>query len=307
MNIVFSFSKPKRWRGAAAAVAVLLAAAGCSASGSADGAVSVVASTNVWADVAEQVAGDRAGHEVTVKAIIADAAADPHSYEVSTRDELAIKRADVIIQNGGGYDPFVATMRSAADAKGTVLDAVRVSGHEKVDGELNEHVWYDFPAVAKVAGRLAELLAAKDPAGARTFRANARAFGAKLRGLEAREAAVKARFHGTGVAITEPVPAYLLDACGLVDRTPPAFSKAVEDEQDVSVRVVRQTHALFEEHQVRLLVYNAQTSGPQTEKVEQAAKDNAIAVVPVTETLPTGKDYLTWMSDTLTALNSALA
>src|SRR3954452_884806 len=200
MNIVFNFSKRRRRLvPIAAAVALALGGAGCASSGAAGGAVSVVASTNVWAAVASEVVGNLGGGAVTVKAIITDPAADPHSYEVSARDELAIKRADVIVENGGGYDDFVGRMRSASGAKGTVLDAVQVSGKHDVDGELNEHVWYDFPTVAKVTDRLADVLTKKDPADGATFRANAHTFGAKLQELESREAAIKVRHAGTWV------------------------------------------------------------------------------------------------------------
>jgi zinc/manganese transport system substrate-binding protein len=299
MNIVFSFTKRM------AAVALLLAPlAACTSSAAAPGGVAVVASTNVWADVAQQVAGRLAGRTVHVSAIITDPAADPHAYEVSTRDELAIKRADLIVENGGGYDDFVATMRSAADAHATVLDAVRIAGRRFEGG--NEHVWYDFPAVARVAGRIADALAAEDAAHAATYRANARAFTARLTVLEHREAAVKARYGGAGVAITEPVPLYLLGACGLVNRTPPAFSKAVEDEQDVAVRVLQQTRALFGAHRVQLLVYNAQTSGPETSEVRDAARAAGVPAVGVTETVPAGRDYLGWMTANLAAVERAL-
>src|SRR3954452_14218398 len=273
MNIVFNFSKRRRRLvPIAAAVALALGGAGCASSGAAGGAVSVVASTNVWAAVASEVVGNLADGPVRVKAIVTDPAADPHSYEVSARDELAIKRADVIVENGGGYDDFVGRLRSAAGATGTVLDAVRGSGKRKGAGELNEHVWYDFPSVLKVATSLADVLSRKDPADRATFRANARAFGAELRGLESRETAIKARYAGTGVAVTEALPLYLLEACGLIDRTPAAFSAAVEDEQDVSVRVIQQTEKLFAQHHVQLLVGNAQTTGPQTTQVIKSAK-----------------------------------
>src|SRR4051794_31603838 len=306
MNIVFNFSK----RGVAAVgavLALLLGGTACTSSGAADARVSVVASTNVWAAVASAVVGKLAGRTLAVKAIITDPAADPHSYEVSARDELAIKRADVIVENGGGYDDFVGRMRSAAGATGTVLDAVRVSGKRKVAGELNEHVWYDFPSVLKVATSLADVLSRKDPADRATFRANARAFGAKLRGLESRETAIKARYAGTGVAVTEALPLYLLEACGLIDRTPAAFSAAVEDEQDVSVRVIQQTEKLFTQHHVQLLVGNAQTTGPQTTQVIKSAKAAGVPLVLMTETLPAGADYPGWMSDNLSAVDAALA
>jgi zinc/manganese transport system substrate-binding protein len=161
--------------------------------------------------------------------------------------------------------------------------------------------------VQRVAARIASVLAAKDPADAATFRANAAAFGTSLRRLEARTAVLRQRYGGTAVAITEPVPLYLLAACGLVNRTPEAFSSAVEDEQDVAVRVLQQTKQLFSQHRVRVLVYNAQTTGAQTGQVISAARAAGVPVVPVTETLPAGLGYLPWMAKNLDALTAALS
>jgi zinc/manganese transport system substrate-binding protein len=109
------------------------------------------------------------------------------------------------------------------------------------------------------------------------------------------------------VAITEPVPLYLLDALGAVNRTPAAFSKAVEEGDDVPVTVLRRTTALFSDHAVKALVYNAQTADPQTALLTKAAQDASVPVVPVTETLPAGKSYLQWMTDNLTAISGALS
>jgi zinc/manganese transport system substrate-binding protein len=314
MNIVIKFVEGDRgsvaYRATALAVvalgAVTLAACSSSEAGAA-GHVSVVASTNVYGDIARQVAGTLAGNRVQITSIISDPAADPHSYEASTRNLLEIKRADVIVENGGGYDDFVDTMRRSAGARATVLDAVDISGKKAAPGgDLNEHVWYDFPTVQKVANAIATALSAKDPRDAATFRTGARALAGRLHRFEARERAIKAAHRGTGVAITEPVPLYLLQACGLVDRTPPQFSHAVEDGTDVSPRVMQQTLALFSARRVKLLAYNEQTSGPETEQVIAAARTYGIAVVPVTETLPGGQDYLTWMGRNLTAVESAL-
>ena len=55
-----------------------------------------------------------------------------------------------------------------------------------------------------------------------------------------------------------------------------------------------------------MLVYNEQTSGPQTEQVVDAAKADGIPAVPVTETLPDGQDYLSWMQANIRALSQAL-
>jgi zinc/manganese transport system substrate-binding protein len=302
-------------RGAAAGglAALLLLAAACGDSDTdkaaadkqpAGTAVPVVASTNVYGDIAKQIGGDK----IEITAFISDPAQDPHSYEANTKNQLALSKAKVVIENGGGYDDFVDAMLKTANSSAEVLNVVQISGKTAPSGgELNEHVWYDLPTVGLLADRLATALGKADPADATTFTTNAASFKAKLQPLEDRAAKIKTAHAGVSVAITEPVPGYLLAACGLVNKTPAEFSEAIEEGNDVPPRALRDTLTLFTGKQVKALVYNAQTSGPQTEKVEQAAKDNAIAVVPVTETLPTGKDYLTWMSDTLTALNSALA
>jgi zinc/manganese transport system substrate-binding protein len=295
--------------GAAAAVAV--SALGLGACGSSSdaaepdgGPVSVVASTNVYGDIARQIGGG----EVKVTSFISDPGQDPHSFEAGTRNRLALSKAGVVIENGGGYDDFVDTLLKGAGSKAEVLNAVEISGRTAPAGEeLNEHVWYDLPSVARLADRISAALAKAAPEDAATFSANAASFKAKLKALEGKLAAVKAAHAGDAVAITEPVPGYLLEAAGLKNETPEEFSEAIEEGDDVPPRVLRDTLALLTGTKVKALVYNSQTSGPQTEQVEKAAKDGGVPVVPVTETLPEGRDYLTWMDGNITTLQKALS
>ncbi|MGW6276207.1 metal ABC transporter solute-binding protein, Zn/Mn family [Kribbella sp. NPDC055071] len=301
---------------AGAVVLVLVAACGSSSDGANSGdnsgtspvsanRVQVVASTNVYGDIVKQIAGER----VDVTSIISDPDQDPHSYEANTQTQLSLSKAQVVIENGGGYDDFMDKMlKSAGNTSAKVLNVVDISGHTApVGGELNEHVWYDFPSVQKLVTQLATTLSGVDAANASTYMANATAFNAKVKQLEATEASIKASANGAGAAITEPVPVYLLTACGLVNKTPAEFSEAIEEGTDVPAAVLQQTLGLFSGKQVKLLAYNEQTSGPETEKVLAAAKANSIAVVPVTETLPAGKDYLSWMTGNLDAIRSALS
>src|SRR5262249_12236331 len=109
------------------------------------------------------------------------------------------------------------------------------------------------------------------------------------------------------VAITESVPLYLLHACGLVNRTPVEFTQAVEEGTDASPRVAQATLDLFRKHAVQLLVYNAQTAGPQTDQVISAARDNHVPVVAVTETLPGSISYVQWMRGILHHVATAVA
>lgn len=298
--------------GLAVPVAAVLALSACSTSPAAQAmdpsqrpAISVVASTSVYGDIAKTVGGDA----VSVTSILSDPAADPHSYEANAQTELLLSKAAVVIENGGGYDDFVDTMLHASgNTKATVLNAVDISGKAAQNpADLNEHVFYDFPTMSAVAAKVTGALSKAAPRDAHTFTTNAAAFGSALTRLEQSERDLAAQHAGEGVAITEPVPLYLLQAAGLTNRTPPQFSRSIEDGTDVAPAVLQDTMALFTQHKVAALVYNAQTTGPQTEQVLKAATDNNVAVVPVTETLPRGYTYLSWMSANLAALSKALA
>jgi zinc/manganese transport system substrate-binding protein len=290
-----------------AAVVLTLGLTGCSGGSPApvDGRVSVVASTDVYGELAKQVGGDL----VSVTSILDDPAQDPHSFEANPRVQLALSTASVVIENGGGYDDWADTLLAGAhNPKAVVLNAVDISGFDQnpSTGDFNEHVFYDLPTMSTVADRLAAALSSIAPAHASEFAANAATFEASLGALETREKSIAAAASGRGAAITEPVPLYMLQACGLHDVTPPAFSKAIEDGTDVSPLDLQATLALFPSHVAALLAYNAQTTGPQTDRIVAAAKAAGVPVIGVTETIPAGDSYLGWMSANLDAIQAAL-
>jgi len=276
-----------------------------SSAASGAGQVNVVASTNVYGDIVKTIGGPA----VAVTSIIDRPDKDPHEYEADAQTQLALSKAQLVIENGGGYDDFVDTMLKSTRTKPTVINVADVSGlnQHPADGEFNEHLWYDFPTVEKLTAQLVTDLSAAAPGQAATFKSNAKEFTTKLGQLQRDEAAIKAKHAGAGVAITEPVPLYLLEAAGLVDKTPEAFSEAIEADTDVPPAVLKETENLFDTKQVTVLAYNQQTTGPQTEAVLAAAERNNIPVVPVTETLPPDQTYLSWMKANLQALSAALS
>jgi zinc/manganese transport system substrate-binding protein len=308
----------------ASLAATSLALAGCASTSSnadtaADG-LSIVASTNVYGSIASSIGGDL----VTVTSLITSAAQDPHSFEASARDQLTLSKADLVIENGGGYDPFIDTLLSASSTDVPVVTASEASGllegdehtedeatdddhegHDHIEG-FNEHVWYSFHGVEHVAEAIADELSQIDPDNASTYAANYTAFAAELETLEAGAETLRAATTGLGAAITEPVPLYLLEEVGLTNRTPEAFSEAIEEGTDVAPADLQDTLALFADGSVSLLAYNEQTASSETEEVRRAAEDNGVAVVQFTETLPDGADYVSWMTDNLEAISAAL-
>lgn len=280
----------------ALAAAAALVLAGCSTEPPAadDATLGIVASTNVYGSIAEAVGGDL----VSVTSLISSPAQDPHSFEASARDSLAISRADVVIENGGGYDPFVDQL--LGDSTARVITVVEAEG-------LNEHVWYDLPAMEDFARELASVLGELDAANAATYAANAETFAGELEVLVERTRELASNLDGTGAVVTEPVPLYLLEAVGLVNLAPEAFTQAIEEGADVSPVALQQTLDVIANGDVVLMAYNSQTASAETGRVRAAAEAAGIPVVDFTETLPDGEDYLSWMTANLDAIQSALA
>jgi zinc/manganese transport system substrate-binding protein len=157
-----------------------------------------------------------------------------------------------------------------------------------------------------VADSVAEKLGTLDPGSAATFTANADAFKSSLSGLHSKLDAGKATAAGGQVAVTEPVPLYLLEDAGLKNATPDQYTAAIEEGTDVPPAAMKEATDLVASRTVRLLAYNAQTEGPQTETLKKAAQAAGVPVVDFTETLPEGKTYLQWMTDNVNNVSKIL-
>jgi len=288
----------------AGAIALGMALAGCSGSAyDPPAGVRVVASTNVYGSLAETIGGPQA----IVTSIIDDPAKDPHDYQADGRTQLAISRAQIVIENGGGYDDFVDTMLSASgNTKVSLINAVKLSGYDSTVRGFNEHMFYDLATMRKVVDALVADFTTADRSHAALFAQRGAALQQKLVTLQTSELNLSGATAGIGVAITEPVPNYLLAALGMKIVTPIAFSEAIDQSTDVPAAVLQQTLATLTSGEAHLLVYNVQTSGPQTDAVLAAAKRAGIPAVPVSETLPPGFDYVTWQKGVLATIAQAL-
>src|SRR6267142_632326 len=150
--------------------AATLGVAGC---GSANGGstLHVVASTNVYGDITAQIGGARVG----VTSVLSDPNADPHLFEPGTQNGLAVAQAQVVIQNGAGYDDFMGRLESASPSSSrivvTIADALGVRGRD-----ANPHLWYDVPRLPRIAEAIAAGLEEADAKHADAYRAGLHRF-----------------------------------------------------------------------------------------------------------------------------------
>jgi len=270
--------------------------------------ITIVASTNVWGDIAKSIGGDR----VQVVSIIENFAQDPHSYEASARDQLAVNDADLIVANGGGYDFFIEDLAKASGNKEIIFAylpeelAKEDDGHNHDHSDGNEHVWYDFHVVEDFANRLAAALAVLDSDYSSEYSDNLIDFQGEIEILEDRIAAVSGKYSGASFVASEPVANYLLLELGLKDLTPKSFSQAIEEELDVSPKDLLEIQNLLKTKKVNVFVVNPQTGSVQIDALIELAKQNGISIVELSELLPAGSRYFDWMDLNIANLEAAL-
>jgi zinc/manganese transport system substrate-binding protein len=281
----------------AIALSAVLALSGCASPAEPDsGKFQIVASTNVWGDIAKTVGGDL----VEVTSIIDDANKDPHSYEATARDQLAVEKADLIVANGGGYDDFIEKLSEAAGNKNMFRVSSAVTA---VAWQENEHLWYSISAVGEVAYALAETLGALDPNNSAAYLTNADQLVEGLTGVAAMYGEVRKVTEGYTYFGTEPLAAWLLADIGFINKTPVEFSAAIENETDVPPSVMKESLDLIKSGEIKYLVINSQTQNSQVQQIVDAARDAGVRAVMLSEVLPAGTTYVEWMGNNLITLD----
>ena len=132
--------------------------------------INVVAAENFYGDIVQQIGGDK----VTVTSVMSDPNVDPHEYESNVEDAKAIAAADLVIENGGGYDDWMDKLLSASPSGSRIV----LKGFDLAVKHLpdNEHVWYNVDNAQAIAFTISRTLEKMLPQDATFFSKNNRAF-----------------------------------------------------------------------------------------------------------------------------------
>ena len=297
-----------RWTAALALAAVAAVAAACgstsqAASTSTPSVINAIGAENEYADVLSQVGGQY----VHVSSVLNNPATDPHTYESSPRVAQEVGAAQLIVQNGVGYDTFMNKIESASPSSSRKVIVVQhVLGLP--DNTPNPHLWYAPTTMPKVAQVMAANLSTLQPSHAAYFKANLEKFDASLGPWTTAIASFKAQYGGVAVATTEPVADYLLQAMGANNLTPFAFQADIMNGVDPAPQDISRENGFFSAHQVKVFCYNQQVVDALTVSIRVNAQNAGVPVVGVYETMPTpGYNYQTWMLAEVKAIQNAVA
>lgn len=248
--------------------------------------ITIVASTDFYAEIAKTVVGEHG----TATAIIKDANVSPEDYEPTTTVAKKVSTADIVLANGLGYDAWLNKL--AKTSKNTKLIRVGEDVLNKKAG-VNPHLWNDPETMSKTANYLATELGKKDPKNRDYYKKNAKKYIASLKPVNDLITKISKKADGQTVAQTEPVFEYMLDTLGykIMDTD---FSEAIEEGNDPSPATLAALKSAITNHKIAFFVNNTQTSSSTVSNLIDLAKKNDVPVVNVTETIPNGENYVSW-------------
>ena len=159
----------------------------------------VIAVESFLADIAQNVAGDR----LKVASLI-PLGTDPHSFEPTPADIVAVAGSDLLIVHGAGLEGFLDYLIRDAGGNHQVVEAAaglasreprevdpeHEEAHQSAEEQIHHHpegdphFWLDPNNVVKYVENIRDGLSKVDPEGAESYAANARAYIRQLRELD---------------------------------------------------------------------------------------------------------------------------
>jgi zinc/manganese transport system substrate-binding protein len=284
------------------AAALLATACSSSSAGTTSGVVTAVGAENEYANVISQIGGKY----VRVTAIESNPNTDPHTFEASPSVAREVAAAQLIVQNGVGYDTYMNKIESSSSSSSRKVIVVQnLLGLPT--NTPNPHLWYKPETMPKVAAAVATDLSKLSPGHNAYFHANVVKFDNSLKPWYTAIAQVKATYGNTPVAVTEPVGDYMLQAVGANIMTPFGLQADIMNGVDLSAQYVSLQDGLFTQHKVKVFLYNQQVTDTTTASFLALAHREGVPVVGVYETMPTpGYSYQSWMLAEVNALKKAV-
>lgn len=264
----------------------------------------VVATFYPLFEFARRVGGER----VAVRRLV-PSGAEPHYYEPTPRDVVALTRARVIVYLGAGFEPWLDRLLPQLSAgiervKTTEGMALAPTGGGRAVAD--SHVWLDpLLAQRQIDAVLAGLLKA-DPSGRTTYEANAAAYKARLAGLHERFTGTLGRCRQTVFIVSHAAFGYLAARYGL---TQVAIGGPTPEAEPSPARI-RAILKTIRRYDVRVIYHETLTSPRVVTAVAREIGARTLVLNPIEGLTDAeerqGKDYLSIMDDNLRNLAQGL-
>jgi zinc/manganese transport system substrate-binding protein len=262
--------------------------------------VRILAVENFYANLANQLGGQC----VTTSTILSDPDADPHAFQPTASDVRSYMGAQLVIENGLGYDDFSDKIVGTLQQRPTVIKAGDVVG---LQVGANPHVWYSAGYVDQIRGAILSSLKQLNPQASAYYDAQASALDQRFLAYKDLINQIAVQFGGTPVGSTESIFVDMAYSTGVNVVSPAEFMQAVAEGNDPAARDIAAFQNQIQGHRIKVLVYNTQTVTSLTEQLKAMAMQSNIPIVGVSETMPLGaQTFQGWQANELQLLLQAL-
>lgn len=268
--------------------------------------VQVVASTNAWGSLVEEIGGPW----VQVTSIIDNVNQDPHSHEASVKEQLLVSKADFVIYNGGGYDTFFEQLITKSDLDSSQIIAAGASAGTDYALVNDPHSWYDTwsakYAAAAILNKIKDGLAKRgtpDVALGQVVE-NAKYVDDHLDAINEQVQLIHEQDYKF---LALETLGYSIIGGDSKSVTPIELLRAAANEVDFSPALMLEVRKLLESGEVTILLANKQVASSQTDQILKWAHSNNVQVLEFSELKPSDiPTYTLWMSSNIRNLQEAL-
>jgi zinc/manganese transport system substrate-binding protein len=151
--------------------------------------IEVVTSFTILADLVRQVGGER----VNVRSLV-PMGGDAHTFEPAPSHVALIRKAQLVVINGLGFEGWADRLIKAAQYNGAKLAASKGVKALSVRGSVDPHAWQDVANIKIYVVNIRDSLSSVDPAGAAAYASRAQDYLIQLDALDAEIRALLAPF-----------------------------------------------------------------------------------------------------------------
>ncbi len=217
--------------------------------------IHILAAENFYGDVAQSIGG----LYVSVTSVQSSPSTDSHFFTPPANLEAMVNQANIIIENGAGYDGWMDQLYASSNRQAYLLN---VAATTHLDSGFNPHIWYNPQTMPLFATALTNQLVAMDPNSAHQalYQQNLQAFLNRAELYQAQLNQIASQVGGRPVIATEPICNALLSVLNL---------KIINTNLEANLK----------DHAVDLLVFNKQIVSPTSEQLKALAVQSHVPVV----------------------------
>ncbi|WP_099467584.1 metal ABC transporter substrate-binding protein [Konateibacter massiliensis] len=269
-----------------------------------DGKLTVYTSFYTMYDFTSKIAGDKA----EIINLVSDGS-EPHDWEPSTTDMVALEKADMLVYNGAGMEHWVEQISGSLENDIVLVEAskgVELISEEGEEEHSDPHVWLDAENAKLEMENIKNALAELDPENAAYYEENYETYAAKFDELDAELTERIGALENKDIIVSHEAFSYLCKAYGLTQTSIGDLEADAEPDANRLAEIVE----FAKENKVTTIFFEELVSDKVAKVIADEVGAKTAVLNPVEglteEQAKAGEDYFSIMEANMEALENAL-